>query len=360
MARPRNTVPRFCVGRTGRAFCKVNGEFISLGRGDNPESRARYAAVLTDLAQGKPVESSRQLMLSVSDNLTVAEFFLQFVVQEVPRYSRSEQHCFKTALRVAREMFGAVQVTEFGPLKLRLVRDAMVAGDPNAKPKPRRAWSRYTVNRQIKRIRAVFRWGVSWEVVPQSVADALSSVRSLACGETAASESTPRLSVPQSDMDRVRKQLRQKHRDIFDLLLLTGARPGEIIGLTTGKIDRSGELWRADLAHHKTAHKGKRRTLFFNPTAQLILRRYLQADPDAKLFKMRRDNFAHVIGRACVRAGVAPFVPHQLRHTVATKLADEVGTEAAQRLLGHSDAAMTEHYSRGAERKAVEAVKKLG
>ena len=51
---------------------------------------------------------------------------------------------------------------------------------------------------------------------------------------------------------------------------------------------------------------------------------------------------------------------HQLRHTVATRLADEMGTEAAQRLLGHAGAAMTEHYSRAAERLAIDAVKRLG
>jgi integrase len=57
---------------------------------------------------------------------------------------------------------------------------------------------------------------------------------------------------------------------------------------------------------------------------------------------------------------VTPFVPHQLRHCVATRLVDEVGVEAAQRLLGHSQVAMTLHYSKAAEKQAIEAVKRLG
>src|SRR5581483_10207218 len=72
------------------------------------------------------------------------------------------------------------------------------------------------------------------------------------------------------------EKLKPRHRDAFDLLLLTGARPGELIGLTTGAIDRTGEVWRADLAQHKTRHRGKSRTLYFNATAQLILRKYLK------------------------------------------------------------------------------------
>jgi len=60
----------------------------------------------------------------------------------------------------------------------------MVAGDPKevdneGKPKPRKPWSRNTVNRQAKRLRAIFRWGVSWELAPISVVEALEAVSSL-------------------------------------------------------------------------------------------------------------------------------------------------------------------------------------
>jgi integrase len=364
MSRPRNTVPRFCIDATGRAFTKVNGRFISLGRGDSSESRTRYAAILADHAQGKLLHTARLTSVQPS-SLTANQLLLQYATRELPRYSSAEQHCQKCAMKIARQMFGAVPVTDFGPLKLRLVRDAMVAGDPNArdkngKPKPRKPWSRSFVNKQIKRLRAVFRWGVSWELVPQAVADALGSVRSLAIGQSTARETAPRLAVPHADITAVRGNLRERHRDVFDLLLLTGARPGEIVNLTTGMIDRTGEVWRCDLLKHKTTHKGKTRTLFFNATAQLILRKYLQADPDSRLFKFSRISFGNVVKAACGRAGVTPFVPHQLRYCVATKVANELDTESAQRLLGHSSRAMTEHYSRAADRKAVEAVKRLG
>lgn len=147
--------------------------------------------------------------------------------------------------------------------------------------------------------------------------------------------------------------------------------------------DRSGEIWRVSLAKHKTAHKEKSRSLFFNASAQLILRKYLQADPDARLFPgVRGDRFSAAMQKACEEAFNMPtklwsrrrhrleekakewhrensFTPHWLRHTVATKVVNEMGTEAAQRLLGHSGAAMTRHYAKAAKKAAIDAVKRL-
>lgn len=361
MPRPRNAIPKFSIDKTGRAFTKVNGRFVSLGRGDTPEARERYAAVLTEQLSGQVTGEATERKRPV----TLNELLLKYATEALPRFSESERHCQRTVIRLARRLFGDTAVAEFGPLKLRVLRNAMVAGDPNetdsnGKPKPRKPWSRNTVNRQVKRLRAMIRWGVSWEMVSPSVVHSLETVPSLTAAETTAKESKPRLAVPDEDFAAVRKVLREKHRDVLDLLSLTGARPGELLKLTTGMIERTGPVWRCELAEHKTAHKGLSRVLFFNSAAQLILRKYLVADPDVRLFKMRRDNFGHVIQRACDRAGVTRFCPHQMRHTAATRLVDQDFTEGAQRLLGHSNATMTEHYSRRAEKLAIEAAKKLG
>jgi len=121
----------------------------------------------------------------------------------------------------------------------------------------------------------------------------------------------------------------------------------------------------------------------------LILQRCLSADPGKRLFSLRVDTFATAVKRACEVAFGMPdelrkpdaelkgaaladvkrravewlrqhvWTPHWLRHTVATGLADEIGTEAAQRLLEHATRAMTEHYSKSAERVATEAAKSL-
>ena len=156
------------------------------------------------------------------------------------------------------------------------------------------------------------------------MAASLATIRIIAAGETEAAESTPRRSVSKSDIDAVRVELKPRSRDILDLLGLSGSRPGELLGLRRKDINRTGDIWRADLAKRKTAHKGKQRTLFFNQKAQAILLRIMTDDPEAKLFPIRRDSYGHAFKRACERAGITPFVPHEIRHTTATKLVDEV------------------------------------
>lgn len=299
----------------------------------------------------------------------MAELCLRFVTEELPRYSQAEQHCFRGAIRILHQLYGETPAAQFGPLALRAVRASMIRGakaselPPAADGTPakdRKPWSRSFTNKEIKRVRQLFRYGISWEMVPQSVADALATVKALAPGESEAAESTPRTAVPEADLQVVRSLLSPLQQDVFSLLLLTGARPGEILCLTTSMIDRTSDPWRCELRSHKTAHMGKRRCLFFNDSAQAILARQLKADPDQPQFPLRRNSFGAAIRRACDKAGVTPFVAHQLRHTAATKLVDVIGVEAAQKLLGHSSAAMTHHYSRLADRLAIEASRKLG
>lgn len=359
MARQKSAIPKYSFHKaSGQAAVYVDGKTVYLGKHDSPESRQAYGELLARLAAESMVgKTSKSLP---ADNATVAELCLKFVTDELPRYSRAEQHCQRTTLRLLNSLFGETPVRDFGPLRLRVVRQAMIDGDANAKPNPRKPWSRKTVNRAVKRIQALFRFGVSWQIVPESVAAALGTLRTLSAGETPAVDYAPRKSVPQGDIDAVREELLPRHRDIFDLLLLTAARPGELLGLRMKDIDRTGDVWRTELIRHKTAAQGKRRVLFFNSAAQVILMRHFKADPDARLFPLRRDNFGAVIHRACRRAGVTPFVVYQLRHTTITRIADECGVEAAQRVAGHADAGMTEHYARMADRQAVEAVKRLG
>lgn len=359
MARPKSVIPPYKLHTpTGQACCYVNRQRVYLGKFGSPESRQKYAEVLDKLAAGRELERVKSARPPVPPALTINDLFVRFATKEFPRYSGSEVWSFKSAMRVCRQMFGETPIADFGPLRFQMMRDAMAAGDPET---GRAAWCRKTANRQAKRIRQIFRWGVSQELVPVEVVHRLDTVRALAIGETTAVDYAPRQAVPESDIAAVRAVLRPHYRDLLDLMLMTGARPGELLKLTGAMIERRADgVWLAELHQHKTARKGKRRFLAFNLSAQAILLRHLKGDPDALIFPRRRDNLTAAIARACKRAGVTPFCAHQLRHTTAARLVDEVGLEAAQAVLGHSEVAMTLHYSRSAERQAVEGVKRLG
>jgi integrase len=106
-------------------------------------------------------------------------------------------------------------------------------------------------------------------------------------------------------IDKVREVVKQRYRDLIDLALLTGARPGELVGLTSEMINTRGEIWSARLTDHKNVHHAKQRTLFFGPKAQLILRRYIENTfPGRRLFPIKVNAFRDTIVEACDRLGI--------------------------------------------------------
>jgi len=154
-------------------------------------------------------------------------------------------------------------------------------------------------------------------------------------------------------------------------------------------LDTTGRVWTATLKEHKTQYKGRERTLYFGPKAQAILKEFMADRPlDAYLFSPReaeqarhsnapthrRPNqiaspkkteravgdhyttasYRRSIERGCRKAGVPVWTPHRLRHNAATQIRKEFGLEAAQLLLGHAKADVTQLYAEVNRSKAIE------
>jgi integrase len=170
-------------------------------------------------------------------------------------------------------------------------------------------------------------------------------------------------------------------RALVVTLFHTGARVGELAKLTTGMIDRTGEVWVADLDQHKNAHKGKSRRIFIGPKAQQALLPFLlenqRAEPifsplsvDERQKKRRgkrlpgkiysRNGLGQVLRRAINRAGVEHWTLAQLRHSCAVHITDSFDIETTRQVLGHSNAAMSRHYASGSEAAAKQAAKMIG
>ena len=223
-----------------------------------------------------------------------------------------------------------------------------------------RVWTRRYINNSLGRIRRVFRWGVENELVPPAVIQALEAIAPLMAGRTEAKDRAARKPVDQKHINMVLGKVRPLIGDLINLQLLTGARSGELLMLTEGMIDCAGEVWTANLVDHKTVHHGKERVLVFGPKAQLILRPYFTGQKSAKLFRIRRDGYGRAVSNACDALEISRWTPHWLRHTAATRLREDYGLEAAQIMLGHARADMTQLYAALSLSKAVDVARAAG
>jgi hypothetical protein len=198
----------------------------------------------------------------------------------------------------------------------------------------------------------------------------------------------------------------------------------------------SGRLWLYKPPHHKTAHRGKDRTITLGPKAQELVREFFTPALDDYLFspvraaeerraeraanrkskrppsqvyrdarrrgspkryyraKYDRGSYGLAIDRACAKAFPLPaelaprkgesrkawwgrltgeeraavtawraehtWHPNQLRHSYATRVRKDYGLEAAQVLLGHSKADVTQVYAERNHDLAATVAAKIG
>jgi integrase len=183
---------------------------------------------------------------------------------------------------------------------------------------------------------------------------------------------------------------------------LAGMRPGEICALRSCDINRSKEVWEFDYKEHKTAHHGHDRTIWFGRRAQEILTSYLmdaEGDPEKYLFSPRDSvrmtnmekrkkrktkvqpsqrcrakkepkigpgtryevqSYRRALQRAAKKAGVERWSPNQLRHTRATEIRKDYGLEAAQIILGHEKADVTQIYAERDKEKGIRIMREIG
>jgi integrase len=180
------------------------------------------------------------------------------------------------ALRLLRQYSAHTPATDFGPQKLRLLREAMIRGDPKASP-PRTPWSRKYINSQVQRIRHIFKWAAAREMVPASVHQALCTLEALKRGRSAARETAKVGPVPQHLLDGTRNVLTGPVRALVELQLLTGARPGESLEmrLCDLEMDRKAGIWIYRPEKHKNAYRERERIIFLGPKAQDVLEQYV-------------------------------------------------------------------------------------
>lgn len=128
--------------------------------------------------------------------------------------------------------------------------------------------------------------------------------------------------------------------DVIRLMLLTGARPKEVLGMKWSQIEK--DTWRLSNGEHKTGHQ---RNLSVSrpliPQARAIIEKYAGLH-DEYVFTsvqgrpMQTSSLNHFVGRLRNHYGIDGFTPNHLRHTISTRMR-EIGIrpDVVERIIGH-------------------------
>lgn len=271
---------------SGQAVVTLGGRDIYLGRHGSPESRASYERVMAEWLAANRHAAPRAVTATESPRpssaLTANELFVAYWEFARGYYVKNgaptdELANLRDALKPMIEGYGATPVVQFGPLALKAVRDRMSAS----------GLCRNVINSRVNRIRRMFKWAVSNELVDASVLHALQAVAPLKRGRCAARESEPVKPVPQADIDAVLPHASPQVAAMIRIQLLTGMRPGEVCLMRTCDLDTTGMIWTYTPASHKTEHHGRARIIYLGPQAQEVLRPWLKSELSAFLFSPR-------------------------------------------------------------------------
>ncbi len=404
-------IPKYRLHKPTRyAVVRLNGRDIYLGMHGTNESRQLYQQVIAEwLANNRQLAARRELVES-PQAMSVAELMLAYLEFAESYYVKNgrptrEQDNIRDAMRSVSPLYSKTLVADFGPSGLRAVRQRMMDDD----------LCRGVINSRVNRIRRMFKWGVERELVPPTVLHALQAVAPLKRGRSAARETEPVSPVPQERIDDVLKVAPRQIAGMIRLQCLTGMRPGELVTMRTGDLDRTGRIWAYKPGSHKTEHHGRKRIIYLGPQAQRVVLPFLKSDRGSYIFspadvvaqmrdEMRRNrktrvqpsqvnrrkafpkrtpgdrytpgSYARAIAKACTRAFPPPdglegddrtrwiikhrWSPNRLRHNAATFLRKEFGIEAARVVLGHSSSAVTEVYAELDLAKAADIMAKVG
>ncbi|MGE3174474.1 MAG: tyrosine-type recombinase/integrase [Planctomycetota bacterium] len=272
------------------------------------------------------------------------------------------------------------------------VRQSMIDGRSGAEAKGRKAPNglcRRTINDRMQTIKRLFRWGVEQGLVPGATWQELSALRGLPKGRSGVHDNAPVEAVPWPLVEATLQHLVPTVAALVLLQWWTGMRPAEALSMTRRQLEMTGETWLFKPSQHKGKWRDRERLIPLGPRAQEIVRPRLGLAMDAALFSAREaweefkkakraarktketkqqrardaraaaaepinefldtDGYRQHIERACDRAGVPRWSPHRLRHSAGTRLAEQLGIEAARAVLGHADVATTRRYAAGSD-----------
>jgi integrase len=395
--------PSYCLHKaTGQAVVRIDGKDHYLGKFDSPESRTRYDQLIGEwYANARTLPPVRR-----EEGLTVAELLLRYW-RWAEEYYRDEDgnpsrelENLRDALKPLKRLYSQTAAADFGPLALRALQDELI----------RAGLSRNVINYRVNRIRRVFKWAVSFDLVPAAIHQALQAVPGLRRGRCKARETEKVKPVSVEHVQAALPFMPDPVAAMVRVQLLTACRAGEVMIMRAADLTTTGDIWTYRPHKHKNKHRGLERVIYLGSQAQAVIKPFLKTDLHAYLFSPReyveslharraalrktrrtpsevkksrkrqprrapgirynRRSYRLAVIRAVDKAnarrakeGLPPvprWSPLQLRHTAATLIRAKYGVEAAKTVLGHTKVETTEIYAEQDAAKARRIIAEIG
>jgi integrase len=374
------------------AAVTINGKPVYLGPHGSAESLEKYHQEIAQWHAARsgriiepPPSASGDAFLGINN---LVEAYLNFAEKHYVKETGEqtpEFDCIVSAVEPVTDVYGLSNSHEFGPKKLKLVREHMIG----------LKWTRGTINKAISRIKRMFKWAVAEELVSPTISHGLQALQGLRGGRSRAKETERVKPVDKAHVLAVIPHVTPQVADMLKVLLLTGMRPGEVVAMRAEDINRSKEIWIYEPPDHKNQWRGDKRQIPLGPKAQEIITPYLtKGKADAHLFspaeadkerskkrranrkspltpsqkarkakangkRRPRENYTTSTLRKAVEYGIKAankalpkdaaaipdWNPNQIRHTKATEIRKIYGLDGSQHVLGHKHANVTEIYA---------------
>jgi site-specific recombinase XerD len=306
-------------------------------------------------------------------------------------------------MRRLRQWYGKLPLSEFTPLAFKDVIKRLI----------NEGLSISTVNDYIARVKHMFRWGVSEELVGEPLQRRLDTVSSEHQGR---SEAKPKRIVQAIADDIVEKTIPRMPvivQSMVQLQRLTGMRPAEVCQIRPCDITRKDDMWLYSPYQHKTQHHGKTRTIVLGAKARELLNPFMDGEPELFCFNPKRSreiqlakrssarvvplscgnrpkkrrklnggphydvhSYRRAIHRACDLVfkpeqklqgdelkqwqSAHRWSPNQLRHALAEEVQSIGDIEAVAAVLGHSKIDTSKIYAKHNLKLAIDTMRQIG
>jgi len=314
------------------------------------ESREAYRVFLLEYVLKDAADDGPGVTMTLAQ---LIDRYLLYAIGYYPQGESSEYHNLRHILHPLQVDYGDLSARDFGPKTLKKYRESLID----------KGLARSYINGVMSKIRRMYRWAVSEELLPVKYHQALSSIQGLRKGRTAAKETKDVKPVEWSSVSPVLAHLSPVVAAMVQTHWLTGCRSGSLVEATPGQFDRSKEIW-VWRPRHKTEHLEFDLRLPIGPKCQKILQPFLDRPGEQPIFSPREGalrkhrrhhdrytakSYRRAVVRGIDRANAAisqanekrkkpkPLIerwtPHQLRHSRGTIVREQFDLEAAQAIL---------------------------